>query len=110
MQKISERIGNHQFCKIGAVCMDCGREFIMQLERTGTDKIEIKAGAIGKRGGEYLFKCHECFQDNSSFGLDCDVYSRVVGFLTPTSRWNKGKRQEFKNRKVFKPETLDKSS
>lgn len=31
----------------------------------------------------------------------CQVYSRVVGFLTPISQWNKGKREEFKDRKTF---------
>ena len=33
----------------------------------------------------------------------CQVYSRVVGFLTPLSQWNKGKREEFKDRKTFDP-------
>jgi ribonucleoside-triphosphate reductase len=28
----------------------------------------------------------------------------VVGFLTPISQWNKGKREEFKDRVVFDPE------
>jgi anaerobic ribonucleoside-triphosphate reductase len=32
----------------------------------------------------------------------CEVYSRVVGYLRPTSQWNKGKQQEFKERKVYK--------
>ena len=31
----------------------------------------------------------------------CEVYSRVVGFLSPVSQWNVGKRQEFKDRKTF---------
>ncbi len=31
----------------------------------------------------------------------CEVYSRVVGFLTPLSQWNKGKREEFQDRKTF---------
>ncbi len=31
----------------------------------------------------------------------CEVYSRVVGFLTPVSQWNKGKKEEFKDRKTF---------
>ena len=31
-----------------------------------------------------------------------EVYSRVVGYLTPLRRWNKGKREEFKDRKTFK--------
>jgi len=31
----------------------------------------------------------------------CEVYSRVVGYLRPVSQWNRGKQQEFKNRKTF---------
>jgi len=34
----------------------------------------------------------------------CEVYSRVVGFLTPTSRWNNGKQAEFGMRKTFTAE------
>ena len=30
-----------------------------------------------------------------------EVYSRVVGYMRPVSSWNKGKRQEFKDRAVF---------
>ena len=29
----------------------------------------------------------------------CEIYSRVVGFLTPTTRWNNGKQAEFAIRK-----------
>ena len=32
----------------------------------------------------------------------CEVYSRVVGYLRPVDNWNEGKREEFKDRKVFK--------
>lgn len=31
----------------------------------------------------------------------CDVYSRVVGFLTPVQQWNKGKRAEFFDRQTY---------
>ncbi|MGM0603144.1 MAG: anaerobic ribonucleoside-triphosphate reductase [Bacillota bacterium] len=31
----------------------------------------------------------------------CEVYSRVVGYLSPVSDWNKGKKEEFKDRKTF---------
>jgi ribonucleoside-triphosphate reductase len=31
----------------------------------------------------------------------CLVYARVVGWLTPVQNWNKGKRAEFKDRKVY---------
>jgi len=32
----------------------------------------------------------------------CEVYSRVVGYLSPVSEWNKGKKEEFKDRETFK--------
>lgn len=31
----------------------------------------------------------------------CEVYSRVVGYLRPVSQWNRGKQQEFSDRKEF---------
>nr|WP_321502562.1 anaerobic ribonucleoside-triphosphate reductase [uncultured Dethiosulfovibrio sp.] len=31
----------------------------------------------------------------------CEVYSRVVGFLSPVSQWNKGKKEEFSDRLTF---------
>lgn len=34
----------------------------------------------------------------------CEVYSRVVGYLRPVQQWNKGKRQEYKDRREFTPE------
>lgn len=33
--------------------------------------------------------------------IPCEVYSRIVGYYRPVSQWNKGKVQEFKNRKYF---------
>lgn len=32
----------------------------------------------------------------------CEVYSRIVGYLRPVDQWNIGKKEEFKERKVFK--------
>ena len=34
-------------------------------------------------------------------GAETEVYSRVVGYHRPVKNWNKGKREEFKARKVF---------
>ena len=47
----------------------------------------------GYIAGEH-FKCSEC-------GADCEVYSRIVGYIRPVSQWNKGKQMEFQNRKTF---------
>jgi len=44
--------------------------------------------------GEYLL-CPQCQSE-------CEVYSRVVGYLRPISQWNKGKKAEFSDRKLFK--------
>ena len=32
---------------------------------------------------------------------DCEVYSRVSGYLRPVSGWNKGKQSEFAKRKEY---------
>ena len=37
----------------------------------------------------------------SRCGEECEVYSRVVGYLRPLKQWNRGKQEEFKMRKMF---------
>ena len=39
--------------------------------------------------------CPEC-------GSRCEVYTRIVGYLRPTSTWNDGKKDEFNDRKEYK--------
>ena len=34
-------------------------------------------------------------------GSECEIYSRIVGYIRPVKQWNKGKKAEFKNRKTF---------
>ena len=47
----------------------------------------------GYVAGEH-FSCPEC-------GENCDVFSRVVGYISPVNQWNEGKTEEFKTRKTF---------
>ena len=35
-------------------------------------------------------------------GSECEVYSRIVGYLRPISQWNDGKKTEYDERKVVK--------
>lgn len=57
---------------------------------TPTFSICTKHGRIkGKR-----FTCPTC-------GQPTEVYSRIVGYFRSVKLWNKGKRQEFKDRKTF---------
>lgn len=46
------------------------------------------------------FTCPTC---NS----ECEVYTRIVGYLRPVEQWNKGKRAEYGNRKQIMPEKID---
>jgi ribonucleoside-triphosphate reductase len=34
-------------------------------------------------------------------GRETEVYSRIVGYYRPVSRWNKGKQAEYKERLCF---------
>ncbi|MGQ9845945.1 MAG: ribonucleoside triphosphate reductase [Bacteroidales bacterium] len=47
----------------------------------------------GYISGEH-FKCPKC-------GSECEVYSRIVGYMRPVRQWNSGKQEEFKDRKLF---------
>lgn len=31
----------------------------------------------------------------------CEVYSRITGYMRPVNSWNKGKREEFKDRRTY---------
>ena len=43
----------------------------------------------------------------SKCGEKTEVYSRVCGYFRPVSNWNKGKKEEFRERKTFEiPSTL----
>lgn len=44
-------------------------------------------------------------KDNKCKGI-IEVFSRVTGFFTPIKQWNKGKRQEFVDRKKFDLSTI----
>lgn len=35
-------------------------------------------------------------------GKKTEIYSRVCGYMRPVANWNKGKKEEFKQRKTFK--------
>ena len=47
----------------------------------------------GEREG--ILKMDKC-------GEKCEVYSRVTGYFRPVSNWNKGKQEEFKDRKTYR--------
>ena len=40
-------------------------------------------------------------------GQETEVYSRVTGYYRPVNRWNRGKQEEFKERKTFELRNVD---
>jgi anaerobic ribonucleoside-triphosphate reductase len=40
--------------------------------------------------------------------IPCEVYSRIVGYLRPVQNWNKGKRQEFEERRTYQVKIAEK--
>lgn len=40
--------------------------------------------------------------DKNKGRTKCEIFSRVVGYLTATSKYNEGKLEEFHDRKLFK--------
>ncbi|MCK4348268.1 MAG: hypothetical protein KAW47_06605, partial [Thermoplasmatales archaeon] len=54
----------------------------------------------GYIAGEHKL-CPRCEEEGKTTA--CEVYSRVVGYLRPVNQWNKGKQQEFADRKTFVP-------
>lgn len=113
IQKLSDKIGNHQYADVGVTCCNCNEDFTIKLIRKSSTSIDIYGGVIAvvpdssstdSSEQKLLFKCDNC-KDDTYFGRECEVYSRVVGYLRPVVSWNQGKQDEFKLRKVYnKPE------
>ena len=75
-------------------CVDCEVEI--------TDK--NKGAKYPKKDGMERYKCVDCYEEKPEISQEALVYSRVVGYLTTVNQWNRGKRQEFRQRKLYLPE------
>ena len=81
-------------------CHDCGKEIKMVGDELKNGKILV----YNDNGNKItIIKCDQCYEKNPGLSnfRNCEVYSRIVGYLRPTSQWNKGKQQEYKDRLEF---------
>ena len=85
-------------------CHDCGLPVSVVSEKTSGGKIRIEGGAVYETPGGLFFKCGGCFAEGKLLGnhRECEVYSRIVGYLRPVSQWNTGKLSEFGNRMMLR--------
>lgn len=86
---VGERIENTRALKT-LVKTVCEKYHLPYFTITPTFSVCPNCGYIA---GEHKF-CIKCEQE-------CEVYSRVVGYLRPVKQWNNGKKEEFKLRKTY---------
>jgi len=85
-------------------CFDCGKEVLIKTDSLDN---EIVDGVMLKyeHDGESMFiiKCNSCYAKSKELTnfQECEVYSRVVGYLRPVKQWNLGKQDEYKDRKNY---------
>jgi anaerobic ribonucleoside-triphosphate reductase len=82
-------------------CHDCQKEIQVQ-NKTITNGVL----AVYKEGDKSfsVFKCKSCYKKTPELRnyQNCEVYSRIVGYLRPVHQWNEGKKEEYKERKEYK--------
>lgn len=83
-------------------CHDCGCEVAVSVGQS-----KISGGAV-YLNGDYL-KCDTCFVENPNLEnyRECEVYSRIVGYLRPVRQWNEAQAEMFKDRRMFRLEEVD---
>lgn len=89
-------------------CHDCGTkvEITATLREDGAIEVAGDGSVYKIKTGlkmRYFFKCKSCFKKNKTLHdfRECEVFSRVVGYLRPVSSWNRGKLAEWNVRKEF---------
>lgn len=87
-------------------CHDCGTETAI-IAGINEEGIYAQGGAVYKvetvKNDGIFIKCQPCYDKDKVLRnwRDTEVYSRCVGYLRPVQGWNRGKQQEFKERKTF---------
>lgn len=92
--EIVKTVENNNFCH------DCDKEIKINNEEI-ENGVYLTYDNVGKKIS--ILKCNECYEKNPALTnfQECEVYSRVVGYLRPVSQWHKGKKQEYGERKEF---------
>jgi len=103
IKEIGKQLETTDRIEYGGKCHDCGKDVKVCIFRDDKGTIVIEGGAVYNPNAQIFLKCDNCFQKDSVLRTwqKCEVYSRVVGYIRPVSGYNKGKLEEFKQRKEF---------
>lgn len=102
--------------ELNGKCQKCGENVKLILFKEDIDNEDIDNiegnGGVAYKSIAPQFKCDKCLKEDNYMinPQTCEVYSRVVGYLSPTLRWNKGKKAEFLNRKTYDTERMVKNN
>lgn len=104
LSKLEKMHGEKDTLKFQGLCHDCGREVNLTSKKLEDGRIRIEAGALYEAPDGRFLKCEDCFGKSRTLTnhRQCEVYSRIVGYLRPISQWNSGKLSEFEMRKTLK--------
>jgi len=95
---------NKKCIEINGTCQKCKSPVKLIIFEEENGEYEINGdGGIIDRFNDPQFKCFKCLEedDYKISPQRCEVFSRVVGYLSPVQRWNNGKKQEWKMRKTY---------
>ena len=90
-------------------CHVCGVPVNVLCSVNENGELVISGGAVyNPKFGEppiehTFFKCDKCFMKDKVLRnwRPVETYSRVVGYIRPVQQWNRGKVEEFRQRKEF---------
>lgn len=84
-------------------CHDCGGDVEVVIKRTDEGFLVTGGAVYEPTRDKFYLKCDECYEREPVLKdfQECEVYSRIVGYLRPISQWNEGKKAEFSIRKSF---------
>ena len=88
-------------------CHDCAIPVKIEAYITEEGEMIVEGGAIYKRGENYFYKCDNCYDKDPVLRnwQECEVWSRVVGYLRPINQWNEGMKAQYAERKLFRNAT-----
>ena len=89
-------------------CHNCSIPVEIKAYVTEEGEMIVEGGAVYKRKialkDTYFYKCDQCYENDPTLRnwQDCEVWTRVVGYLRPTNQWNEGMKAQFNERKLFR--------
>ena len=106
IEELQKQLETENSVNFSGNCHDCGIPVEVSCSINENDELVISGGAVYNplNTEQPFFKCDKCFENDKVLRSwqPVETYSRVVGYIRPISQWNKGKIEEFKQRKEFK--------